>query len=312
MLRTAPDGFCLLNLQGQFLDVNDAYCRLTGYRRDELLKMSAADMDASMTAENIDTRIQTLIHNGPDLFETRHRTKDSRMVDVEVSLNLVYPSKRLFCFVRDITERRRAEQQLTNYAMALEASNAVLERFNGAAEAATKAKSGFLANVSHQIRTAMTVIHGYTDLLLEQCGSDGCTFREPLEIIRRSSDHLLKIINNIQDISEIEAGKLKIDLDAYSPAALIDEVRAMMQTSADAKGLTLRAECVGPVPEAIHTDPVRLRQILMTLVGNAVKYTEQGGVRLLARFLDGNHPKMHFDVIDTGVGMTYEQRVRPL
>ena len=203
----------------------------------------------------------------------------------------------------------KPSRNVMDYAMALEAANAVLEHYDGALQAATRARSEFFANMSHELRTPLTAILGYADLLMEDVGADSAAC-DALRTIKSNGDRLLAIFNNIMDFSKIEAGQITVELSRCSPAQLIAEVQSLMQVRADAKGLTLRAECLGPLPAAIQTDPVHLRHILVNLVGNAIKFTDAGGVRLLAQFLDGEKPTMHFDVVDTGIGMTSEQRAR--
>ena len=284
VLRAAMDGFGRIDLQGRFREVNESYCQLLGYRRDELLKMSVWEVVAGRTSEEIAARIRAVVHKGADRFATRQRTKDGRVVDLEVSAVFHYPARELLFFVRDIREQREAEQKLLDHAMALEAANAVLENYDNAAQAATRARSQFLANMSHEIRTPLTAILGHADLLLEDAAAESAAC-EALKTIKRNGDRLLAIFNSIMDFSKIEAGQVSVELGRCSPAQLIGEVQSLMQVRADAKGLTLRAECVGPVPAVIQTDPVHLRQILVNLVGNAIKFTETGGVRLLAQFV---------------------------
>ena len=143
ILRTSMDGFARTDIHGRFLEVNEAYCHLLGYRRDELLKKSIGEVVAGRTSEEIAARIRTVVHCGADRFETRQRTKDGRIVDLEVSVAFHYPARELFFFVRDVRERREAEQKLLDYAMALEAANAVLERYDSAAQAATGRGASF-------------------------------------------------------------------------------------------------------------------------------------------------------------------------
>ncbi|MEN6451525.1 MAG: ATP-binding protein [Thermoguttaceae bacterium] len=207
----------------------------------------------------------------------------------------------------DITDRRRAERELQNYADALRATNVALEKSSVLADAANRAKSEFLANMSHEIRTPMTAILGYADLLAESGREPALA--EAADTIRRNGCHLLDIINNILDISKIEAGKLEVEPIACSPSTIVSEVASLMRLRAEAKRLSLSVEFDGPIPETIHTDPVRLRQILINLIGNAVKFTEAGGVRVVARLRHAAAcpPLLQFDVIDTGIGMTPQQ-----
>lgn len=213
---------------------------------------------------------------------------------------------------RDITEQRRNEEQLRNYAAALEKANRTLEELNRSAQAATRAKSEFLANMSHEIRTPMSAILGYVQLLLSEQGLDRAPPHriEALRTIERNGQYLLALINDILDLSKIEAGKFQTERIACSPAELLAEVVGLMQVRADAQKLPLRLEFATPIPATIHSDPTRLRQILVNLVGNAVKFTSKGEVRLVARLVEPpgqSRPNLAFDVIDTGIGMSDDQ-----
>jgi signal transduction histidine kinase/ActR/RegA family two-component response regulator len=180
---------------------------------------------------------------------------------------------------------------------------------------ANTAKSEFLANMSHEIRTPMTAILGYVGLIQEGC-ADQCSvgageLREATGTIARNGEHLLQLINDILDLSRIEAGKIEIDRVPCSPCGLVAEVLSLMRVRADAKGLPLQVEYAGPVPDSIKTDPTRLRQTLINLVGNAIKFTETGAVRLEVRFLDDPAgPFLQFDVVDSGLGLSAEQAAR--
>jgi len=179
------------------------------------------------------------------------------------------------------------------------------------AEVASQSKSEFLANMSHEIRTPMTAILGFSETLLDPELSE-VERLEAVTTIRRNGQYLLQIINDILDLSKIEAGKLGIEKQACVLPGIIAEVGSLMRVRTDAKGLSFDVQYAGAVPETIHTDPVRLRQILINLVGNAIKFTERGGVRLVTRFVhdDPKLPRIEFDVVDTGIGMTPEQVTR--
>lgn len=175
------------------------------------------------------------------------------------------------------------------------------------AEAANLAKSVFLANMSHEIRSPMTAILGYSDILRDSCQTADQI--DAIDTIQRNGDHLLSIINDILDLSKVEAGRIELEKVPCSPHELMMDVVALMQVRADAKGLQLAAKHDGPVPAEIETDPTRLRQILINIVGNAIKFTEVGSVRLLMK-LDttaDNRPCVQIDVIDTGIGLTEAQ-----
>jgi len=195
--------------------------------------------------------------------------------------------------------RLRAEAQ-TKHAEAM-------ERAKQAAEEANAAKSSFLANMSHEIRTPMTAVLGFADELLANVSK--AENIEAAQTIRHNGEYLLAIINDILDLSRIEAGRLKLEQVAYSPAHAVAEVVAMMKPCTQSKGLSFETKFASPIPETITTDPVRLKQILTNLVGNAVKFTETGGVQIVTHLVKApnEEPKMRFDVIDTGMGITKSQ-----
>lgn len=205
--------------------------------------------------------------------------------------------------------RRQVEVQtadLKRSHAALEQANLILQRSCEAADAATRAKSEFLAKVSHELRTPLTSIIGFSEELLIQVGGGSTTPLEVemLETILRNARHLLSVVNDVLDMTRIEKGRLAIERTPCNPAELLAEVTRLMEPQAKAKGLPLRSESRGPIPRAILTDPTRLRQILINIVNNAIKFTETGSVSILMQMLgDPRAALLQFEVVDTGIGI---------
>jgi signal transduction histidine kinase/CheY-like chemotaxis protein len=174
------------------------------------------------------------------------------------------------------------------------------------AETANRVKSEFLANMSHELRTPMTAILGFADILLRTPTREEAA--DAAEIIKRNGEHLLTVINNMLDLSKIEAGRHELEITRCSPRQIVAEVIRTMQVRAAAKGLSLTAEYRIGVPGEVATDTVRLRQILVNLVGNAVKFTDEGSIRVVVQPEPRSQGKerLRFDVIDTGVGIAQE------
>ncbi len=176
------------------------------------------------------------------------------------------------------------------------------------ANSANQAKSEFLANMSHEIRTPMTAILGYSELLLNDLSIQGMSdeHRAALETINRNGEHLLTIINDILDMSKIDAGKLSIETLPTHPHAIVEEVVSLLNVRAIGKGIALRVRQESSFPETIQSDPTRLRQILLNVVGNAIKFTEIGEVSINLGYQPGRQ-LMQFRISDTGMGMTPAQ-----
>ncbi|HVX87159.1 MAG TPA: ATP-binding protein [Phycisphaerae bacterium] len=197
---------------------------------------------------------------------------------------------------RDLLLKQRIAEELRNAHLA--------------ANAASEAKGAFLANMSHEIRTPMSAIIGYADLILDphQTADDRAEY---VNTIRRNGEHLLRIINDILDLSKIEAGKLEIERTGFCPCQVLSDVASLMRVRAAEKRLKLDIRNEGPIPAQVHGDPARLRQILINLLGNAIKFTEDGWVRLIMKLDEsGPAPLLQFDVIDTGIGMSREEANR--
>ncbi|MCQ3919954.1 MAG: hypothetical protein DPW13_03170 [Planctomycetes bacterium] len=199
--------------------------------------------------------------------------------------------------------------QLRIYADTLEKTNAELREATEAALSANRAKSEFLANMSHEIRTPMTSILGFSERLLEP-DLDAATREDAVQTLRRNAEHLLSLINDILDLSKIEAGKLVLESVSCSLVRVVLEVESLMSVRAKAKNLALNVAFEGRIPELVESDPSRLRQILINLVGNAVKFTQQGAVTVTVRGGAGGSTAVgetfpiELIVRDTGIGMT--------
>jgi PAS domain S-box-containing protein len=224
------------------------------------------------------------------------RRADGSTFPIEVGLSLVDPGARyLFTMaLQDVTERAQAVQ--------------MLERAKTAAEAATKAKSEFLANISHEIRTPLNAIVGMVDLALGT--SLTAEQREYLDVARTSADALMSVITEVLDFSKIEAGRLELDAAPFRPRDLVADVVKVFAPRARQKGLALESRVGDGVPEQLVGDVVRLRQVLLNLVGNALKFTQSGriSVEADATLLGTADATLHLLVSDTGVGIPLEKQ----
>ena len=216
--------------------------------------------------------------------------------------------KRMIGVHIDINDQVSARLELEKLSSKLKQQTVLARELQARAEAASVAKSEFLANMSHEIRTPMTAILGYTDILLDEsdAGSDASNLGA-LQTIRRNGEHLLGIINDILDLSKIEAGKLMIDRQPCSPFDVLAEIESFMRIRAGERGIDFRIESSEPIPRTIFSDPLRLRQVLINITGNALKFTDRGSVRVVAGLTDDHEPLLSFDVIDSGIGMSMEQ-----
>ena len=200
-----------------------------------------------------------------------------------------------------LSEELAASQQ------ALAERSQALERARDAAQAATAAKSQFLANMSHEIRTPLTALLGFADLLTSPEMNDSDRLSYAL-IIRRNGEHLLSLMNDILDLSKIEAGRMEVTREDCSLSEALSGVISLMRVRAIEEGLEFKLYLLTPIPAVVRTDPVRLRQILLNLVGNAIKFTHAGSVRILVRYEPrATPPRLAIDVVDTGIGMSAEQ-----
>jgi PAS domain S-box-containing protein len=287
-LASIREGFVTLDHQGRARYVNQQAAALAGKPPAELLGHGLWETFPEALGSRFRPELEkVLADQAPARGESYDAARD-RWYELSA-----YPSPEgVTLLIADVTERKRAENELR-----------VAKR---AAEEANRAKSEFLANMSHEIRTPMTSILGFTDLLLDSETSPADR-QEYAEVIRENGTALLQLINDILDLSMIEAEKMTVEELACSPRHAVQEVLGLMRLRAAEKVLRLQAEIEPSVPAVIVTDPTRLRQILVNLVGNAIKFTETGEVRV--RVWTEPRPAalcVRFAVIDTGIGIAAE------
>ncbi len=288
----------------RLLRANAAYTRMLGYTQEEIAGTDALTgrihPDDAAAAREIRERFR----DGPVAvqFERRMIARDGRTVWVSghsVRFRDAQGAPHLMTVLEDITERKERE--------------AALRAAKEQAESASRAKSQFLANMSHEIRTPMNGVLGMTELLLGTPLSD--KQRRFADAVYRSGEQLLEIINDILDFSKIEAGKLELERVDFDPRALIEDVFEMLAPRAHEKRLELACRIAPSVPAAVRGDPLRLRQVLTNLVGNAIKFTERGEVVLDVTAEPAAQPdlidataayRLHFVVRDTGIGIPPE------
>lgn len=249
-------------------------------------------------AERLAEAIRTALAEGTPYALTLRRRDDRngvRFVTVEGRVRRHESGKiaGLFGTARDVTAEVEREAEL--------------REARSRAEDASRSKTEFLANMSHEIRTPMAAILGYADLLDDAQLTAGQR-SEHIETIKRNGEHLLSVINDILDVSKIDAGRMVVEQLETSPRGILEDVARLMRVQADAKRLDLVLDSRTPIPERVITDPTRLRQILVNLLGNAIKFTESGSVSVSMGYEPGSAcGTLWFEVRDTGIGMTPEQ-----
>ncbi|MGH9888664.1 MAG: ATP-binding protein, partial [bacterium] len=218
------------------------------------------------------------------------------------------------CVMAGLTGAAACQSQRSVWA-SLHLARAAADDARNAALAADRAKSEFLANMSHEIRTPLTAILGFTDELIDEAARTGSAEGpDPaLLTVRRNSHHLLAVVNDILDLSRIEAGKLTVENVSSSPLRILADVVSLLRPRALEKQLRLEMRLRGAIPETIHSDPTRLHQILVNLAGNAIKFTEHGGITMRLELLaaEGERGRLlAVDVVDTGIGLSSEDQSR--
>lgn len=339
LFENASDFVYVLDMQGHLTSTNKAAERLLGYSRAELIGMPLAKLlPPESLARSRQMRTSKETGTAWTTYELEVLTKDNRRVPLEVSSRLIYRDGKpvgIQGIGRDMTERKRAEEVLKQARDELEAQvaqrTADLRRINEqlrqeiverrhieaalrtakeAAEVANRAKSDFLATMSHELRTPMNGICGMTELLLDTALDP--EQRDYAQIIRQCSQDLLAIINDLLDFSRIEAGKLELNIVDFELRTVVEDVLDSLSEAAHKKGLEITTPIYGDVPYWVAGDPGRLRQVLVNLVGNAVKFTTSGEITVSVSRVeaDARSTVVHFAITDTGIGIPAEARGR--
>ena len=294
VFQHSVDVICVFDEQVRFVKVSPACERSWGYSQAELLGTTFLDKVVEEDrAKTIESARKVTAGKHLQAFQNRISRKDGSVIDLMWSASWSATDRRYFCIGSDVTEveemRRAARQQTLELAAAKER-----------AEAADRLKSAFLANMSHELRTPLNSIIGFTGILLQgMAGPLNAEQKKQLEMVRGSSRHLLALINDVLDISKIEAGQLSVRCGPFQLGPSIDRIVASVRPLAEGKGL--RLEVVAPVEVGeLVSDPRRVEQILLNLLSNAVKFTESGQITLQVEIAGG---AVSLAVSDTGIGI---------
>ena len=311
VINSLPGIFYMLNIRAQFIRVNRHFLAVTGYSRDELDHLSAFDLFAGDDKQLLTTKVQEVFERGDAWLEAELVIKSGQGIPYYLTgrRTCIDGEFYLVGLGTDITERMHTEAELERHRHHLEKLVQVrtteLAAAKEAAEAANLAKSSFLANMSHEIRTPMNGILGMANLLRR--GGVTLLQAERLDTIDRSAQHLLSIINDVLDISKIEAGKLVLEEIPINVSSLLGNVRSIVSEQARVKNLQLVIEDT-VLPPNLLGDPTRLQQAVLNYATNAVKFTETGKMTLRTVKLEESDKwvRIRFEVEDTGIGIESE------
>jgi PAS domain S-box-containing protein len=300
-----------------WIRVNDCLCRMLGYTEQELrdLTWTHVTYPEDLAADN--EQFNRLLTNQIDGYslEKRFVSRSGTVIPTTLVVRCVRkPSGEVdyvTAMVEDITDRKRAEQELIKYKDHLEDEvqqrTVALVLAREAAEMANRAKSTFLASMSHELRTPLNAILGFSSLMRKE-PSLTATQMETLNIINRSGEHLLSLINDVLDMAKIEAGNVQVEHLPLDLGSLMRDVVDLMHVRAQEKGLKLEVDQTSKFPRYIKGDETRLRQVLLNLIGNAIKFTKRGAVTLHLGTSENEVPHLLIKVVDTGIGIKAEDQ----
>ncbi len=302
---------------GCFVDVNDNFLRDFGWRREETIGKTSVelgiwpDIEARLRFIEALRASHSLIHHETIWID---RTGNRHRVELSAAMIEIDGESHILCFATDVTKRRQVEAELDDYRQRLEimvdARTTELAEAKAESERANRAKSAFLANMSHEIRTPLNAVIGLTHLMRREVTEDRMNRR--LSQVADSAQHLLGVINDILDISKIEAEKLSLENSDFSTEQLIHNALEMVEFRIRDKGLSLRTEIDPLLPRMLHGDCKRLQQVLLNYLSNAIKFTESGHITLRVEVLErrAGDVMLRFSVEDSGIGVTPEVRER--
>lgn len=299
IVTSSTDAIVGVSLDSRITSWNPSAARLYGYPPDHVIGRSPDFLLADAGADANTLLARAVRGERMDGYEIDWSRPDGSVVPVALTVSPIVGGERvegISIFAQDITSRRREAE--------------ALERAREEALTTARLKSEFLATMSHEIRTPMNAVIGLTALLLET--ELDSTQRLYAEGVQSGGDALLSVINDILDFSKLEAGKVVLEQSDFSLRQVVEEVGALMAPTASAKGLELIAYCLPDVPEALHGDAGRIRQVLLNLASNAVKFTQTGEViiKVAAVGVDRDRCRLRLEVIDTGIGIAEEHRGR--
>lgn len=311
LFENANDVIFLHDLKGKIIAVNRAAEYLTGYSRTEVLGQNFDQLVAEEARHQTHDSIRAHLGGSPTQhYELPILSKFGNRRFLEVSTRIIYRRGHPFAIQgigRDITDRKLAQQRLEESSQALQQKNEELSEALRLAREATQLKEQFLANTSHELRTPMNGIMGMVDLLTQsELAPDQ---REYAEAISECADDLLTIINDLLDLSQIEAGRLSLTEELFDMHESLRAVLKLLGLRAAAKGLALTYEIDPGLPADVYGDSVRVRQILSNLIANAIKFTATGGVHVRLS-LTSPESNLRCEVIDSGIGVEEDVRAR--
>ncbi|HYF72051.1 MAG TPA: ATP-binding protein [Nocardioides sp.] len=294
-----PHAVFSLDVEGRFEAVNPAAERLAGYTAEELSTMSFPDVLVPEDLEATVPAFLEVLERRPQVVDVGVQHRSGRLIEVTVTAVPIVVGDEVagvYGIAEDVTERNRLQRDL--------------EEARRAAEHANEAKSVFLANMSHEIRTPLTSVLAASELLADS-GLDPQQQRLT-DMMHRSGERLLRLVDEILDLSRVEAGHATLDRREFDPRTLIEDVVASARDAARAKGLAFECAVDGSLPPRLHGDAVRVAQVLSNLVDNAMKFTETGFVRVTARadHVGPNRVDLQIAVEDSGIGMSPQEADR--